>query len=94
MNKPTALRVVVDRREGNVIVLTDDHGDSFDVPSAQLPEPCRSEGAVLDVPLDASAQPRWREACPNDAEQKKRLKENRQTLEELKRRDPGGDVTL
>ena len=94
MSKPTALRVVVDRHEGKIIVLTDDHGDSFDVPSAQLPEPCRSEGAVLDVPLDASGQPRWREARPNDKEQKRRREENRQTVEELKRRDPGGDVAL
>jgi hypothetical protein len=86
-------RFAVDRREGSVFVLVGDAGEKFDVPAAELPKPCRSEGAVLDVPMEG-ATPRWKGARRNHAEEKGRLREAGDRIARLKRRDPGGDVSL
>lgn len=93
MTDQKSLRVAVDRREGNVVVLVDDQGKSYDVQITDLPNTCRTEGAVLDVPLDG-ATPRWRSARRNHAEEGGRLREAGEQIARLKRRDPGGDVEL
>ena len=86
-------RFVVDRREGSVVVLVTDTGEQHDVPAAELPRSCRAEGAVLDVPLDGATL-RWRDARRNRIEERGRLREAGERIARLRRRDPGGDVSL
>ena len=86
-------RMTVDRREGQVVVVIDDAGRKHDVPVAELPQNCRAEGAVLDVPLDG-ATPRWQAARRNHAEEGGRLKEAGERIVRMRKRDPGGDVEL
>ena len=93
MTDPKTLRVVVDRREKQLVVLVDGTGRRFDVPMALLPNNCRAEGAVLDVPLDGAA-PRWNAARRNHAEEGGRLKEAGERIIRMRKRDPGGDVEL
>jgi hypothetical protein len=49
---------------------------------------------VIRVPLDATGRPDWRSAQPDHAETRRRLGEGAETLEQLRKRDPGGDVKL
>jgi len=91
---PTAIRVVVDRKEGKVAVLVADDGRSFDVPATDLPSSCRAEGAVLDVPVPSSQTPEWAKAKRNRNEEHKRQQQAAEILENLKKRDPGGDIEL
>lgn len=97
---------VVDRVEGDAVVLVrDDGGEAAerepghggprteDVPSAEIGAPVR-EGDVLRVPLGADGRPDWRAARPDDALRNRRLERARAVLDELKGRDPGGDVEL
>jgi hypothetical protein len=85
---------VVDRREGKIVVLVDDDGNTTDVEAAKLPPRCRREGTVLRVPLGARSVPLWSKAVSDPAEKKRRLAEASTRLERLRRKDPGGDVTL
>jgi hypothetical protein len=86
--------LVVDRREGHVVVLVDDSGKAVEVDAATLPADCRSEGAVLRVPLDSGSQPAWASAIRDRTEEKRRLQINAARLSKLRRGDPGGDVSL
>jgi hypothetical protein len=86
-------RFAVDRREGTIFVLVADSGETYDVPAAELAKPCRSEGAVLDVPMDAG-KPQWNRARRNHGAEKGRLREAGDHIARLKRRDPGDDVSL
>ena len=92
-NRTTTRRYVVDRREGSVVVLVADSGERHDVPAAELPRNCRAEGAVLDVPL-AGTMPSWRAARRNHTEERGRLREAGERIARLRKRDPGGDVSL
>lgn len=85
--------MTVDRREGKVVVVFDDAGKTHHVPVADLPNNCRSEGAVLDVPLEAGA-PVWKKARRNHAAEKGALKQAGERIIRMRRRDPGGDVSL
>jgi len=93
-NRGKTIRVVIDRREGNVLVALDDRDTGYEVPLTSLPAPCRREGAVLDVPLDTKGEPRWKDAVRNAEAEAKRLREAHERLERLRRTDPGGDVQL
>lgn len=93
-NRAESIRVVIDRREGSVFVAIDDRETVYEVPSKSLPSKCRQEGAVLDVPLDTSSQPTWKDAVRNAEEEAKRLREGHERLGRLRRADPGGDVQL
>lgn len=93
MTAAETLRVAVDRREGDTIVVVADDGRAFDVRVAELPKPCRAEGAVLDVPLKDGA-PQWKRARRNHAEEGGRLKEAGERIIRMRKRDPGGDVEL
>jgi hypothetical protein len=92
LNKSTIL--VVDRREGHSVVLVDDSGRVIEVDAATLPADCRSEGAVLRVPLDSGSQPVWASAIRDRSEEKRRLQINAARLSKLSRGDSGGDVSL
>jgi hypothetical protein len=83
----------VDRLEGNVAVLVGDSGGTIDMPRAKLPKGVR-EGSVLRVPLDAQNRPDWSSAVIDRQEEKRRLREAKQMLDDLKRSDPGGDIKL
>lgn len=88
------LRVVVDRKEGRMLVLTFDDGRSVDVPVHALPPDCRVEGAVLDVPQNQGGEPAWSEAKRNRQEEQSRRNSAAKILEDLRKRDPGGDIQL
>ena len=85
---------VVDRRDGSVVILVDDSGNIVEIDGGSLPAECRAEGAVLRVPLDSASQPIWQKAIRDKVEEKRRLELNADRLKKLRRRDPGGDVSL
>src|SRR3954462_12981617 len=85
---------VVDRKEGGVVVLVDETEKATDVDAAMLPADCRSEGAVLRVPLDSASQPAWGLATRDRAEERRRLEANADRLAKLRHGDPGGNVSL
>ncbi len=91
--EPTRI-YVVDRREGRTLVLVDDSDAVVEVPGTDLPKNCRSEGAVLRIPLDQDGQPRWADARRDRAEERRRLEDLARRTERLRRRDPGGDIVL
>jgi hypothetical protein len=88
------VRYAVDRREGEFLVLVDENGAQLDVPANSIAPDCRRAGTVLDVPLGTNDYPRWKDARRNREEEQRRLKEASATLERLRKRDPGGDVSL
>lgn len=82
----------VDRIEGTVAVLLGDDRSTYDVPLSGLPS-IAGEDTVLRVPMDGGA-PRWSRATVDDAERQRRLARAKAALDELKKQDPGGDITL
>lgn len=84
---------VVDRIERPLAILVaDDDGRGAEVPLARLPAAVR-EGSVLRVPL-ADGEPQWDAAEVDDELRRARLNEAEAALARLRRRDPGGDITL
>ena len=73
-----------------MVVRDDDR--SYDVPRARLPKGAR-EGSVLRVASVAGA-PDWSTAKIDEAEGRRRDQEAQETLDRLKKTDPGGDVQL
>jgi hypothetical protein len=94
MSKPRHSRFVVDRREANTLSIQDENGVSTDVPVNRLPRECRTEGAILDVPISETGEPIWKEATRNRAVEAFLKKEANKRLEHLRKRDPGGDIEL
>ncbi len=84
---------VVDRLEGKIAVLVSDRGETIDLPSVGLPRGLR-EGSVLRVRFGAQNLPDWSTAVIDKEEEKRRLEEAQRLLDEMKRSDPGGDITL
>ena len=85
---------VVDRLEGETAVLVADEGSgTLSVPRGELPAGV-SEGAVLRVPLAADGTPSWADAVLDEELRVERLRGLQERLEALKRRDPGGDITM
>ena len=89
----TLARFVVDRREGAMLVIEDASGTLQDVPAADLPADCRAEGAIIDVPM-AGALPEWGKALRNRPEERRRVTDLTKRMDQLRRKDPGGDVKL
>jgi hypothetical protein len=83
----------VDRIEGKIVVLVADDGTTAEVPRATLPARLR-EGSVLRVRLGVNGRPDWSSAEIDQDEEERRLKEANDMLDEMKRSDPGGDITL
>ncbi len=84
---------VVDRIEGRIAVLVLDSGEQRAVPIGDLPVGV-SEGTVLRVPLNESGVPSWTAAQIDEEEEERRRQAARTILDELRKRDPGGDITL
>jgi hypothetical protein len=74
-------------------VLVADDGATVEVQRSTLTTRLR-EGSVLRVRLGANGKPDWSSAEIDRDEEKRRLKEANDTLDEMKRSDPGGDITL
>ncbi len=83
----------VDRMEGTVAVLVADDGTTVDVPRRRLPSGVR-EGSVLQVSVGEDGSLDWSSAELDEAERERRLKRARETLDQLRKRDPGGDIAL
>lgn len=85
---------VVDRVEGRIAVLVadDDEEETLDVPLNVLPHGLR-EGTVLRV-TESEGHPLWASAMLDEELRLKRLRQAETALNELKSRDPGGDIVL
>ncbi len=83
----------VDRIEGQTAVLIDEAGRALSLALALLPDGLE-EGAILRVPRGADGAPEWPLARVDRAEAERRRAEARKALDELRKRDPGGDVEL
>jgi hypothetical protein len=84
---------VVDRFEAGLAVLVSDTGQITQAERTTLPHGAK-EGTVLQVPRGEDGTIRWSEAWVDDETTKERLAEAERVLEELRKRDPGGDVAL
>ena len=84
---------VVDRIEGQIAVLVLDSGEKRDVPIGDLPVGV-SEGTVLRVPVSESGVPSWPAAQIDEEEGERRRQAAQTILDELRKRDPGGNITL
>ena len=84
---------VVDRFESDLAVLVGDDGVVVDVPRTSLPVGVRS-GTVLSVTRDAAGAIFWSEAQIDEEATAQRLAEAESLLEDLRKRDPGGDIIL
>jgi len=85
---------VVDRVEAAVAVLVEDEeGVVAEVATSLLGE-LAIEGAILLVPLGTVGEPRWTDAVRDVTEEKTRREEGEGVIDELRDRDPGGDVIL
>ena len=76
------IRLSLDRFEGGSAVLLDDAGTAINIPKHWLPKDAKP-GDVLTLALEHNV-----EATRQLAEQTKHVQD------ELKSRDPGGDITL
>ena len=86
-------KYVVNRIEGELVVLVDDEsGDRANLESWELP--VVDEGTVLAVEIDANGNPKWGSASILADETEKRRHEDTTRVEDLKKRDRGGDVTI
>ena len=84
---------VVDRIEGEVAELVaDDDLETLDIPLTALPRGVRG-GTVLKVP-ESKGHPLWVSAMLDEELRLKRLRQAETILDELKSRDPGGDIVL
>ena len=83
----------VDRIEREIAVLVSDSGATVQMPRIELPTGIR-EGAVLRVRLGAQNLPDWSSAVIDREEERRRLREAKETLDDMKRSDPGGDIKL
>jgi len=83
----------VDRIEGETAVLIGDNGAEVALPIRNLG--CAvTAGVVLRVPLGRDGWPQWRRARVDAAEQALRENRGAEVLEDLRGRDPGGDVSV
>ena len=92
MPMPAERVYVVDRIEGELVVLIDDEtGDQFNMESWELP--AVDEGMVLKVNLQ-NDRPQWSTATIDPEETARRKEDAEQILHDLKKRDPGGDLAI
>lgn len=84
---------VVDRIESGVAILISDSGQAIEVDRNLLPKGTRA-GSVLHAVKDETGGIRWDTAELDEPERIRRITEARRVLDELKKRDPGGDIDL
>lgn len=83
----------VDRIEEAHAVLIGDDGSQHEVPRKQLPKGI-SESSMIEVSVDGTGRPDWTSARLDPAEGERRMKRAMKRLEDLRKRDPGGDIVL
>ena len=83
----------VDRIEGDLAVLSGDDGVQVEV-LLKLLSPGLSEGMVLVVSLGPSGEVDWETARKDADEAAARMERASEILDELKKRDPGGDIEV
>jgi hypothetical protein len=93
MHNENEVTFAVDRIEGDLAVLSGDDGVQVEALLELLP-PGLSEGMVLGVALGTSGEPDWETARIDAAEAGARQKRASEILDELKKRDPGGDIKM
>ena len=92
MPMPAERVYVVDRIEGELVVLIDDEtGDQVNMESWELP--AVDEGMVLKVSFQ-NDRPKWGSATIDHKETARRKGDAEQILRDLKKRDPGGDLVI
>ena len=85
---------IVDRIEGERVVLVEDAtGRTAEVGRSGIGVAVR-EGTALRVPVLATGKLDWLGAIRDTGEEEARRDEARRILDDLRGRDPGGDVTL
>lgn len=84
---------VVDRVEGDLAVVVSEDGRSVEVDRDALPRACRA-GDVVRVTRSADGELAWNDAVVDEEATRERRAEAERILDELKGRDPGGDVAL
>ena len=89
----TELYYTVDRIRKERAIVIGDAGDEVSVDLDDLPS-ALTEGAVLRVPRDREGAPDWAAARIDPEETELRRREAERLLEELRKRDPGGDIEL
>ena len=89
----TESRYTVDRLDASTVVLVDDDGRSTALPKSRF---CLAleEGMILFVPVDGSGTPDWYAARGDHAAADEITQEAQDILDELRGRDPGGEVKL
>jgi hypothetical protein len=90
---PTEQRYTVDRLSAATAVLIDESGNTIAIPKNRLGV-APKEGMILFIPVDSSGTPDWHGARIDQEGTEEARKEAQKTLDELKERDPGGDVKL
>ena len=89
---------VVDRIEGDhVVLVADDPPPRGSDPQLVLRRgqlPPVAEGDVLRVPVRPGGEPDWSSAIVDSALREERLRDAEARLARLRRRDPGGDISL
>ncbi len=97
MTPPEAI-FVVDRIEGDRIVLVPDDPSPADTDPQRVLRrtqlPPVAEGDVLRVPSKSEGRPNWSSAIVDSALREERHRDAEAVLARLRRRDPGGDITL
>jgi Protein of unknown function (DUF3006) len=91
-------RYAIDRIEGDgtsatVVLVADADGATVELPRRVLGR-AAVEGAVLRVHLLADGTPDWTTVERDAAEESRRRASSADTLARLRRKDPGGDLTL
>jgi hypothetical protein len=86
-------QLIVDRLEGDLVVVELDDGRTLDLPRWMLPPGLR-EGDVVRATTEPAGDG-WRVETRVDPEETARRRSAaQQTLERLAAKDPGGDITL
>ena len=95
MNDEARVEVwVVDQVADGLAVLVEDEDEIVVEVAAELLGELAIEGAVLRVPLGSVGEPEWGRAARDVQAEEERLDAARESIEDLKKRDPGGDVVL
>jgi hypothetical protein len=86
-------RLIVDRVEGDLVVVELQDGRTLELPRWMLPPELREGDVVAARP--ASAEGIWRLETWVDAEETQRRRASvKETVQRLSARDPGGDIEL
>ena len=85
--------VAIDRVERAIAVAESDDGRRFEVPVARFKAAPR-EGRIYRVPVDERGELQWEKSVADDDEMQRRRKALGDRVDHLRKKDPGGDVTL